>query len=115
MKHFPKEATAFINCSMASFVKKSGGDDDIACMKKFGLVKLKMKICAECPETLEMMMQYKSRIQNLDPKPYYMPWIVIDGKWSKEQLEEAEDNLEKLICNLLKDRNVMSPACKNYY
>ncbi|CAL8068150.1 unnamed protein product [Orchesella dallaii] len=116
MKTLPAEkAIAFINCSMTLLMVKPRGRKDPECFKILEIDEESINSCVNSEEAVTMVSKYSKMERKLNPKLYYVPWILIEGKWTQKQMEDAEDDLQRLICHKLVKRGAKVEACAQYY
>lgn len=59
--------------------------------------------CAEGPEGTRLHYELGKRTDKLQPPHEYVPWILFNGIYNKEDMDHAQDDLLTVICKYLDD------------
>jgi len=93
------QSTAFICCLEAN---NQAGDK---CAKEVGFDPHLFQGCfiGKQKEGLELLYQYGLKTAKLVPPHEFVPWVLIDGKYDKREMNEALDDLMMVLCRHIKD------------
>ncbi|KAK3873595.1 hypothetical protein Pcinc_021400 [Petrolisthes cinctipes] len=88
---------AFSNCIMDRFVGTAAGQE---CAQEAGVTNFsEIEICYTSVEGQQLLHQVGLLQEPLDPQIYYVPWILINDVFTSEQLDAAEIDLRKVVCD----------------
>jgi len=62
-----------------------------------------IETCANGPEGIQLHYKYGQQTDSLKPSHEYVPWILFNGEYNKEDMEHAQDDLLTVICKYLDD------------
>jgi interferon gamma-inducible protein 30 len=74
------------------------------CLKDAGLDADQVTKCAQSKEGVAIQHKNAQLTAALSPKHEYVPWILINGKHDDNLQNQAQSNLEALVCSLLQDK-----------
>merc|ERR1719154_46058 len=102
-----EEIVPLINCMMKTRNPPSIGDE---CISELNL-DVDVRALGDCLNSnlgSILLHDYGVETKNADPKINYVPWIVLNGEFSRENLDMAQSDLTGLLCEKYLPN---SPAC----
>lgn len=59
--------------------------------------------CSTSPEGVKLHYLLGKQTDNLKPSHQYVPWILFNGQYNKEDMDHAQDDLLTVICKYIQD------------
>lgn len=92
------QSTKFICCTESAKNFESAGP---LCAKKYGIHYKALKNCAEGSEGNYLHYLNGVQTSKLDPPQEWVPWILFNGRYDKEDMSRATDDLTSVLCKYL--------------
>ncbi|ODM99827.1 Gamma-interferon-inducible lysosomal thiol reductase [Orchesella cincta] len=101
LKHLSyKESIKFI-CCMESRHSAHGTAE--ICAEELEVDYAPIKTCAAGPEGIKLHYAYGQRTDKLVPSHEWVPWILFNGQYNKEDMDHAQDDLLSVLCKYIED------------
>jgi hypothetical protein len=71
------------------------------CAKQVGVGFHALKTCADGPEGNHLHYLNGVKTSKLEPRHEWVPWILFNGKYNKEDMAAAEEDLISVLCKYL--------------
>ncbi|XP_047484318.1 gamma-interferon-inducible lysosomal thiol reductase-like [Penaeus chinensis] len=91
---------SFANCTMAELVGTAAG---ARCAEVSGVNYTRVEDCFNSVEGQQLQHEVGAKQAELDPPLYYVPWILINDVFTEEQLDAAQEDLRKVVCDAYGD------------
>jgi len=99
LKHLSYRDSIKFICCMES--RHSGPGSGPACAEELEVDYNQIETCAEGPEGVQLHYAYGQRTDKLQPSHEYVPWILFNGEYNKEDMDHAQEDLLTVICKYL--------------
>ncbi|XP_037773983.1 gamma-interferon-inducible lysosomal thiol reductase-like [Penaeus monodon] len=100
-KHSSEEQyMSFANCTMEELVGIAAGP---RCAEVSGVNYTRVEDCFNSVEGQLLQHEVGVKQAELDPPLYYVPWILINEVFTEEQLNAAQEDLRKVVCDAYED------------
>lgn len=101
LKHLSyKESIKFICCMESRHSAPSSGE---FCAEELEIDYAPIKTCAEGPEGIKLHYAYGQRTDKLKPSHEWVPWILFNGQYNKEDMDHAQNDLLGVLCKYIED------------
>ncbi|XP_063600328.1 gamma-interferon-inducible lysosomal thiol reductase-like [Penaeus indicus] len=91
---------SFANCTMADLVGIAAG---AKCAEVSGVNYTRVEDCFNSVEGQLLQHEVGVKQAELDPPLNYVPWILINDVFTEEQLDAAQNDLRKVVCDAYGD------------
>ncbi|XP_027232210.2 gamma-interferon-inducible lysosomal thiol reductase-like [Penaeus vannamei] len=91
---------SFANCTMAELVGTAAG---ARCAEVSGVNYTRVYDCFNSVEGQQLQHEVGVKQAQLNPPLNYVPWILINEVFTEEQLDAAQDDLRKVVCDAYED------------
>lgn len=75
-----------------------------ACADELEINYGQIETCANGPEGIKLHYVLGKQTDGLQPSHEYVPWILFNGKYNKEDMDHAQDDLLGIVCKYLEDK-----------
>jgi len=97
----------FIDCSMSALYPPASGP---RCAEKLGLDFTPIEACLTTNGP-QLLADNGDRTHSLNPALYYVPWLLYDGVFSEEDLDQSQVDFQSVLCEKLGNSNNLPPLC----
>ncbi|XP_042892799.1 gamma-interferon-inducible lysosomal thiol reductase-like isoform X2 [Penaeus japonicus] len=87
---------SFANCIMADLVGTAAGPK---CAEESGVDYTRVEDCFNSVEGQQLQHEVGVKQEKLDPPLDYVPWILINEVFTEAQLDAAQEDLRKVVCD----------------
>lgn len=95
-----KDSVKFICCVEGRHSAPGSGP---ACAEELEVDYDAIDSCSNSPEGIKLHYLLGKQTDNLKPPHQYVPWILFNGQYNKEDMEHAQDDLLTVICKYIED------------
>nr|AKS48281.1 gamma-interferon induced thiol reductase GILT1 [Scylla paramamosain] len=99
----------FVNCLLSADYPPNAG---AKCAAEVGADWAPLEQCVNSIEGQNLLHDVAVQQEQLQPKLYFVPWIIVKDVFSEEQVGECQTNLLKVVCE--KYTGVKPDACSSY-
>jgi len=96
-----EQTVRFVQCTMSS--RDTVGSSE-SCAREANLDWSVISTCANGKMGSDLLQKHGVRTENLNPQLVFVPWILINDRFSEAQLEQSLENLTGVICNQFKNK-----------
>lgn len=89
------KSLAFVFCSMSAHDPVAASE---TCAYKNSLDWVKISLCSDNVLGSKLLQANGVRTESLQPKLVFVPWILVDNKYTDSQLQASLDNLLSVVC-----------------
>ncbi|XP_045101165.1 gamma-interferon-inducible lysosomal thiol reductase-like [Portunus trituberculatus] len=86
----------FVNCLLSADYPPNAG---AKCAAQVGQDWTPLEECVNSVTGQNLLHEVALQQENLHPKLYFVPWIIVDDEFSEEQVGACQTNLLKVVCD----------------